>query len=102
MRSVALAPSSGYKADAHARADDDLAVAGHAEGLLYQLRELAGDARSLVGRLEILDDDEELVTAEAGQGVLHAQARAQAAGHGLNERIPGRMSEAVVHVLEAV
>ncbi len=50
----------------------------------------------------VVAEDRELVAAEAGDDVVRAHGRAQPVGHGHEQAVAGRVTEAVVHHLEAV
>ena len=55
-----------------------------------------------VGALHLLEQDAELVAAEAGHGVAGADAAAEAGGHRRQEPVAGGVAEAVVDGLEVV
>ena len=56
----------------------------------------------LLGQPDVLDEDRELVAAEAGDRVLGAEHRTEASAIAIEERIAGRVAEAVVDGLEPV
>ncbi len=61
-----------------------------------------GDRQRLVFVGEAIDQDPELVAAEAGDDVSRAQVGAQARRHGAQQGVAGVMAEAVVDQLEVV
>jgi hypothetical protein len=97
--------------DADAGGDDQLFLAQHerhGQGLEHAPRHM----RRILGAADVLDDQRELVAAQARQGVqlrvvarhriAGAQARTQGLGHVLQQQVAGLMAEFVVDDLEAV
>ena len=77
-------------------------VPAEAERRLQHGQHLAGE-RGGVGRPPHPDlDERELVPAEPGQGVAAADDPAEPAGDAAQQRVPGRVPERVVDVLEVV
>jgi hypothetical protein len=75
-------------------------VALGGEGGPHRLQDAAGDPdRDLVAG-GLLEQDGELVAAQAGDGVLAAHAGLEPAGHGHQQVVAGRVAEAVVDRLE--
>ncbi len=91
----------GEEGDAHAGAD---AVAG----ALHRELEALDLGRDLLGELhraplvDLRHEDPELVAAQAGQGVHAAHHAGDAAGHDVEQEIPGLVSGGVVEVLELI
>ena len=87
--------------DPDARADRDRAVA-QLQRVGERVEDALRDASGLVGRVEIVDEDRELVAAEPGDRVEVAEVRVESVGDRDQERVAGEVTEAVVHVLEPV
>ena len=65
-------------------------------------REALSDLRGLVGRVDAGADDDELVAADARDGVRRAHRGGQPGGEGEQDGVAGGMAEGVVDQLEAV
>ena len=98
--SVLAVVPSGAERDADARFGEDLALIER-EGLAKGGEDPLGDAPG-AGRIGLLDEDAELVSAEPGRRVLQPQAGSDPLRHGGQELVSGRVAEAVVHDLEVV
>ena len=72
------------------------------ERLLERSPDLVGDDRGDVDILDAGQEDGELVTTEARDGVLRAEGRQQTLATWLQQLVAGGVAEGVVHVLEAV
>src|SRR6186713_3357293 len=72
------------------------------ERLRDRVEKLLRDAPEHGGVVEVLDDDHELVSAEAREKVGLAQRRRQRRRHAFQELVAYAMAERVVDVLEAV
>ncbi len=81
--------------------DDELLLA-HVDRLAQALEHPLGDVDGLLRALHLLDQDGELVAAEAGDRVGRADGVAQAMRDLLQHRVAGGMAEAVVDRLEVV
>ena len=68
----------------------------------HGVEQLARDQRGVLGLGQVLDQDRELVAAQARDGVGLAQALAQALAHEREQAVAGDVAEAVVDRLEAV
>ena len=87
--------------DADAGADADRLVAGrHALG--ERGEDPLGDHHDVLGPVEAVEQDGELVAAEARDGVARAHARAQALGDRDQQLVADRVAERVVDGLEVV
>ncbi len=87
--------------DAEAGGDRDLLVVDRRRRR-HRVEQLAGDQSGVLGLGQVLDQDRELVAAEARHGVGLAQAAAETLGHDRQQAIAGQMPEAIVDRLEAV
>jgi hypothetical protein len=87
--------------DADARADGDL-PAGDRDGLGDRLDQAVGDALGVADAVQVVEEDRELVPAEAGDGVVGPQRRGEPAGDGDEQLVPGLVAVRVVDLLEAV
>ncbi|ODS03010.1 hypothetical protein AUC71_12115 [Methyloceanibacter marginalis] len=67
-----------------------------------RIAEAAGKPHGILGRLDLLSDDGELVTAKPADEIDLSNIFLQARGDLLQQRIAGGMAERVVHLLEAV
>ena len=65
-------------------------------------QQIAGDALCLLGIRACLEDGDELVGAQAADGVLVAQPRLEAGGDAKQQFIPERVAQAFVDVLELI
>ena len=92
--------------DADARVHEHLAAARLArvqrEGRVERVDDALRRARGVAGVAHVLDQDRELVAAEARGRVAVAQAVAQAVGHRHQQLVAHRVPERVVHRLEVV
>ena len=73
-------------------------IEGRSQFTLKSLRHRLG----LVGLFEVVEQDGELVAAEARHGIARAHGRLQPAGHPDEQLVAGHVAEAVVDDLEAV
>ena len=87
--------------DADGAAHDQL-LAGDHQRLAQVLEHPLGDLGGRVGAVEVLQQHDELVAAEARGGVAGADAVGQALGHVDQRGVAGAMAEAVVDGLEVV
>ena len=71
-------------------------------GLEERIEDAERDPSGLVGRVEVVDQDRELVAAETRDRVEIAQLLLEAVGDGDQECVTGEVAETVVHVLESV
>ena len=67
-----------------------------------RIENLPGDDQGVLGALQVLEDERELVAAETRHGIALAHPATQADRHGAQQLVAGRVAELVVHGLEAV
>ena len=92
----------GIEADADARADEYLRPAVELQRLADELYQVARQLARLLGSLQRLHHHHEFVAPEARQGVVLPHPAAETPRQRHQQRIAGRMAEAVIDVLEAV
>ncbi len=91
----------GEQAHADAGRAEDLALADD-EGLPETVEDLLGDDVGARLAVQVGQQHEELVAAQAGHGIAVAQHRAQSRRRGAQHRVPESVAVAVVDELEAV
>ncbi len=91
----------GRHGDAHAHLDEKVA-SGKGERHAHRRAHAGGHGGDLVDAGGVVQEDGELVSPEAGDGVARAYARAEALGGRDENLVSARVAEGVVHVLEAV
>ena len=98
----ASSPSAGNTRDADARAREDLDARRPRTARSNASRIFWRDGGRLARVVELGQEHDELVAAEAGDGVVGAGGAAEPLGHRLQEQVADGVAEAVVDVLEAV
>jgi hypothetical protein len=71
-------------------------------GSVERIAETLGDIQRLGTVGQILTEDDELVAAESGEGVVVPECGTESWCDGLQQNVAGIVAEAVVEVLEAV
>ncbi len=82
--------------DANARADRDRTPL-HDDGLHQRTPRARGDVDGILGAADLVQQQRELVAAEARHGVFLADAGGQTLGDGVQQHVAGRGTQAVVY-----
>lgn len=91
----------GVDGDADAGRDVEL-VAAEMERGLQRRQDLFGDVGGVVARADVWQEQQELIAADARQGVALAQAMAQALAHQLQQFVADQMAQGVVDRFETI
>ena len=89
------------EADADARIDEHLLVL-KAEGLPEQVENVLGHRCRILAPLQCLDDEDEFIAAQAGDGILRTHCLFQPFGDPLQKEVTHGVAHGVVDVLEAI
>ena len=91
----------GVHADADAETEKEFLTFQH-EGMAHGVQQFLQDGRHVLGVVQVLQQDGELVPAQARHGVALAQTFGQPPCHGAQQPVAGAVPQGIVDLLEAV